>query len=204
MILSEAQGQNFPIENVHIFSDGAGGQFKNRFILSLLTNPDVLNDRIQNIDWSFFATAHGKGPIDGIGGTVKRAVWRRILQNKVVINSAQEFAEVAKEACPNIKIICVPKEKVATIKKELDLFWLHNLPKTITDTRKFHHFQPVSTTELEAAIVTDFKQDANLVKKQYPFLSIILHDKQKHPQILTMITFPQLPRTLLNHFHVLL
>ena len=26
--------------------------------------------------WSFFATFHGKGAVDGIGGMVKRSVWR--------------------------------------------------------------------------------------------------------------------------------
>ena len=29
------------------------------------------------IRWNFFATSHGKGVGDGIGGTLKRAVWRR-------------------------------------------------------------------------------------------------------------------------------
>ena len=28
-----------------------------------------------HIHWNFFATSHGKGPVDGIGGAVKRYVW---------------------------------------------------------------------------------------------------------------------------------
>jgi len=28
--------------------------------------------------WNFFATSHGKGPVDGLGGSVKRSVWRHV------------------------------------------------------------------------------------------------------------------------------
>ena len=31
-------------------------------------------------EWDFFAIAHGKGACDGIGGTVKRAVYRESLR----------------------------------------------------------------------------------------------------------------------------
>ena len=31
-------------------------------------------------EWHFFATSHGKGPCDGIGGTVKRLATRASLQ----------------------------------------------------------------------------------------------------------------------------
>ena len=30
------------------------------------------------IRWNFFATSHGKGVVDGIGGTLKRTVWRHV------------------------------------------------------------------------------------------------------------------------------
>ena len=62
------------IKTLHVFSDGAGSQFKNRYTLSGILAPTELHPGLQYIDWSFFATAHGKGPVDGVGGTVKRAV----------------------------------------------------------------------------------------------------------------------------------
>ena len=37
------------------------------------------------VDWSFFATSHGKGENDGLGGDVKNAVWRQTMQLKVVV-----------------------------------------------------------------------------------------------------------------------
>jgi len=54
------------------------------------------------MDWSFFATPHSKGSVDGVRGTVKRIVWQRILQKRVVVNSAEDFAEVANGSCPNV------------------------------------------------------------------------------------------------------
>ena len=48
-------------------------------------------------DWSFFCTAHGKGPVDGVGGETKRVVWRAILQGKETVTSPREFYEVAKK-----------------------------------------------------------------------------------------------------------
>ena len=33
-------------------------------------------------EWHFFATSHGKGACDGIGGCVKRNVYRASLQNR--------------------------------------------------------------------------------------------------------------------------
>ena len=51
------------------------------------------------LSWNFFATSHGKGVVDGIGGTVKRTVWRHIKTEKHHITSAQEYATLAKELC---------------------------------------------------------------------------------------------------------
>ena len=92
----DAAESGTPLERLHFFSDGAGSQFKNRFTLSILLRPTLLHRNVQEVDWSFFGTAHGKGPVDGVGGTVKRAVWRRILQGQVTISTPHEFAAVAR------------------------------------------------------------------------------------------------------------
>ena len=52
------------------FSDGAGSQYKNKFSLVNLIN-HVREFKIKD-EWIFFATSHGKGGCDGIGGTDKR------------------------------------------------------------------------------------------------------------------------------------
>ena len=56
------------VKMVHYWSDGAGSQFKNRYNLaSLLFHEEDFNCKAT---WRFFETAHGKGPVDGVGGEV--------------------------------------------------------------------------------------------------------------------------------------
>ncbi|GFR80390.1 (S)-beta-bisabolene synthase [Elysia marginata] len=81
-ILNHATTQGVVIDKFHFFSDGAGSQFKNRFTLPTLVDTSFIHSDIKAAYWNFFATAHGKGACDGVGATVKRAVWRRILKKK--------------------------------------------------------------------------------------------------------------------------
>ena len=53
------------------FSDGAASQFKQRYLLCALTFLE------RNISWNFFASSHGKGPVDGVGGITKRTVKKK-------------------------------------------------------------------------------------------------------------------------------
>lgn len=57
---------------VSIWSDGPASQFKNRYIAAAI--PALQKKHHITIRWNFFATSHGKGPVDGIGGAVKRHV----------------------------------------------------------------------------------------------------------------------------------
>ena len=64
-------------------------------------------DRDISLQWHFFQANHGKGPVDGVGGTVKHAVFRHVLSNKVVIKPPQQFAEYEDSILPNISVIFV-------------------------------------------------------------------------------------------------
>jgi len=55
-----------------------GGQYKNSKNFINLWNHQ--NDFGVLAEWHFFATSHGKGPSDGIGGTTKREATRASLQ----------------------------------------------------------------------------------------------------------------------------
>jgi len=39
-----------------------------QFVLSQVAKPTLLHSNLHSMDWSIFATAHGKGPVDGVGG----------------------------------------------------------------------------------------------------------------------------------------
>jgi hypothetical protein len=141
IILEHAQGViGQPIENLRIFTDGCVGQFKTRYTLSIVLTPEKLHQQIKKVDWSFFATSHGKGPVDGVGGTVKRAVWRRILRGQVVVNFAKDFADVATSACPGIHVHYVDAEEVASVRQERLDVWGDKAPGVMKGLRKHHFF----------------------------------------------------------------
>ncbi|XP_024889361.1 uncharacterized protein LOC112465839 [Temnothorax curvispinosus] len=66
------------VSKIIYFSDGAPQQFKNFKNFSNIYHHEV--DFGVRAEWHFFATAHGKGPCDGIGGTLKRLAARASLQ----------------------------------------------------------------------------------------------------------------------------
>ncbi|CAF0990306.1 unnamed protein product, partial [Didymodactylos carnosus] len=52
-----------------VLSDGAASQFKQRHLFQKLTR--MMTEYVLKLSWNFFATSHGKGVVDDIGGTVK-------------------------------------------------------------------------------------------------------------------------------------
>ena len=60
------------------FSDGSAAQYKNK--KNFMNLAYHKKDFAIEAEWHFFATAHGKGPCDGVGGTVKREAARASLQ----------------------------------------------------------------------------------------------------------------------------
>jgi hypothetical protein len=52
--------------------------------------------------WHFFATSHGKGACDGIGGTVKRLITKSSLQGTTITNAYEMFIH-AKATIPGIR-----------------------------------------------------------------------------------------------------
>lgn len=83
-------------------SDGAVSQYKNRF--NLMTIANHKQDFGLECEWHFHATSHGKGPHDGVGGTIRRMAANeslsRIYDNQ--INTSRLFYEYAKKKCTNI------------------------------------------------------------------------------------------------------
>ena len=69
----------FPIlRNIVYFSDGCAGQYKNlKNFLNLCCHE---KDFGIPAEWHFFATSHGKGPSDGIGGSIKREATKASLE----------------------------------------------------------------------------------------------------------------------------
>ena len=152
----DAVSEKVAFKQVHYWSDGAASQFKNRFNLAtVLYHP--LDFGIQ-ATWSFFETAHGKGAVDGVGGAVKHAVCREILQDHAVVNSAEEFAKVANKECQKVKLLYIPKEEITQAKEHLLQRW--NACLAIPETHSIHYVAKLSDTTVSVAKNSQFlKQD---------------------------------------------
>ena len=103
--------QKFPdnsFENIHIWSDGCASQFRSRYVFMLLT----YFKKDKNITWHYNERHHGKGPMDGIGGSLKNIVFRAVKSGKVVISTPEEFALYPDKAIAGISSLYLPESDV--------------------------------------------------------------------------------------------
>ena len=97
---------------LHIWSDGPSSQFKNSFIAASI--PWLQEKHKLKICWNFFATSHGKGPVDGIGGVVKRMATQRVIQRKVnITNAASLYDAINGES--NVKVFLIEAEELRNV-----------------------------------------------------------------------------------------
>ena len=95
--------KNPQIKTINIFSNGAISQFKQRYLFSNLHEWET--DFGVQLVWNFFATSHGKGAVDGIGGTLKRSVWRVVRAGTKSPIDAASYAGIATQRNPNIIVV---------------------------------------------------------------------------------------------------
>lgn len=130
------------------FTDGCAGQYKNR--------KNFVNVYFHKIDfgyeceWHFHATSHGKGPCDGLGGTIKRSDTRaslaRAYENQIDTASSKidmNFDYASKEECESMAINLAERFDAA---------------KQIKGTLKYHCYIPKGNGEL---LVKYYSSDAN-------------------------------------------
>ncbi|CAF0764370.1 unnamed protein product [Rotaria sordida] len=104
ILVNEIASMMLDVKQIIFFSDNASSQFKNRYIINHLTTMlDVLDI---DFSWSYFASSHGKGVVDGVGGTLKRLVWLEIMVGKRC-SSAEDFVRICQEKTKTISAIFV-------------------------------------------------------------------------------------------------
>ena len=82
------------LEEIAFFSDGPASQFKQNYLIHNLTRMSYEYELI--LSWHYFATSHGSGVVDGIGGNIKCFVWRQTLTKKDKCEDAAGFVNTAK------------------------------------------------------------------------------------------------------------
>ncbi|CAF1545908.1 unnamed protein product, partial [Didymodactylos carnosus] len=135
----------FPdLEEVDFFSDGAASQFKQRFhfrnIIQLASNFKI------HLRWHFFATSHGKGTVDAIGGSVKRVVSSVVLGGEAC-RSAADFVKIANKKCVSITSIEIKKTDIDNSKLKLEN--LFKTTKQVPETLKTHFVKVIDQNSIE-------------------------------------------------------
>ena len=128
-------------ENYVFFSDGAASQFKQRFTLCEIT---LLG---KSLSWNFFATGHGKGVVDGIGGTLKRNVHTAALAKNIVIKNIDDFFDVASETSTKINVLKCSKKQVQALVTQIDSDTVGI--SAIPATQKMHSLKVISPFVVE-------------------------------------------------------
>ena len=73
-------------KKIYYWSDGPSRQFKSQYHFSNIKFHE--EDHGTPAAWNYFATSHGKGENDRVGGDVKNYVWRKTMQKKAVVTTA--------------------------------------------------------------------------------------------------------------------
>ena len=100
---------NFPPRiKIQLWSDGCASQFRSRFVFKLTT---LFLDNYSVMRY-FNERHHGKGPMDGIGGTIKNLTFRAVQSGKIVIQSPRQFAIEADKIVKGISVLFMYADEV--------------------------------------------------------------------------------------------
>ena len=100
---------NENITALHIWSDGPSSQFKNWYIAATLSW--LQNEWSIGITWHFFASLHGKGPVDEIGGAIKQLTATEVIKRKAIITDHLSFFKAVRDISA-IKVFNITADEV--------------------------------------------------------------------------------------------
>lgn len=127
------------ISKIIYFTDGSAAQYKNK--KNFINLCYHIEDFGIPAEWHFFATSHGKGPSDGLGGTIKREARKASLRG-IKITSPLELHHWAinwsQKEGHVLRICFVNSTEILEHEKEL-MFRFANL-RAVTGTQSYHCF----------------------------------------------------------------
>ena len=108
-------------------------------------------------EWHFFATSHGKGPCDGLGGTVKRLAAKASLQRpyEQQIMTPRQLYEWASDNISTIVFTYCTTDDYKITESFLDNRFQKS--KTIPGTQKLHCFIPLTKNTLHTKVFSNSK-----------------------------------------------
>lgn len=102
---------------VHYITDSPSSQYRNRTMVAVMAHHPSIFGVLASYQW--LETGHGKGPCDGIGGTIKKMAETAIKKGVVVISNAEEMGLWAETCATKIDFFNVSAKDVANTGKEI-------------------------------------------------------------------------------------
>ncbi|KAK3927342.1 ARL14 effector protein [Frankliniella fusca] len=140
------------LKKVIYFSDGAAQQYKNK--KNVLNISYHVEDFGLEAEWHYFATSHGKGPCDGLGGTMKRQAYLASIRNHL-IRTPSEFYNWVEKNMEKIQVKFVTSEEVKSTEDKLRQRYARAL--SIPQMRSQHAVLPICPSEVR----TKFHSSSN-------------------------------------------
>ena len=148
------------MNKIYYFSDGAASQYKNR--KKFINICHHRKDFNLHAEWHFFATSNGKGPCDGIGGTVKRLAARSSLQHptRQHVTTPIELYQWANENIKGINFQYVAAEEYANELKALECRFGRS--RTVPGTQGLHAVMPIFQHKLQVKTYSSALESAEV------------------------------------------
>lgn len=99
-----------------------------------------------DLSWHYFATSHGKGVVDAVGGTLKRIVHRAIMSGERC-TSAADFVKIAQSKTNTINVMELTQECIDKSKDQLEQ--LFKATKSVPETKKIHSIKALQNCIIE-------------------------------------------------------
>ena len=148
------------VDKILYFSDGSAAQYKNqKNFVNLCYHKE---DFWVQVEWHFYATSHGKGPCDGISGTIKCLAATASLQ-RAYHSQIMTPCQLFDWAIGNIERVHF-KYCTSDDYRQEEIFLEERLKisRTIPGTQKLHCFIPLSN----AKILTKMFSNSSVAKEE--------------------------------------
>ena len=96
-----------------IWSHGPTSEFKNKYMVKFLQS--LSQKYNQQFSWKYFATSHGKGIVDSVGGRAKSLVRSKVMSqgdDHIVVQSSWDFANAAQKLLHKTEVFHISHEEI--------------------------------------------------------------------------------------------
>ena len=168
------------IHTVHFVSDGPTTQYRNQSNFGL-TQVIPFGMGYRNVTWNFLEAGHGKGPADGIGGSIKRSADRFVANGSDITNAATMYRALLTQGT-SIRLYLIEDEMFDVPRLQLQKIFTTRIPGTM----RIHQlvYQDSSTTVKYRDVSCFCSSDVAVICNCYDLreFQVILTDENENIQ----------------------